>query len=159
ARRVTEPLRRINARLPESVTVGYHSCFGTLSGWPSRTPSSLRGSVILLNQAIVNSGRAAAYVHFPTLGSDDDAFFAPLSDLNVGGARVYVGAIHHMHGTGGIASQLNVVRRYLENFGLAAPCGFGRAPERPGRLLSDQGAEPPRDLIEAIVADHRASAE
>jgi hypothetical protein len=114
ARRVTEPLRLINARLPEGVALGYHSCFGTLSGWPSRRPHDLRGSVILLNEAVTSSGREAAYVHFPTLGSDDETFFAPLSDLNVGGARVYVGAIHHMHGAGGLSSQLNVVRKYLQ---------------------------------------------
>jgi hypothetical protein len=54
AKRVTEPLRLINARLPEGVALGYHSCFGTLRGWPSRRPHNLRGSVILLNEAVTS---------------------------------------------------------------------------------------------------------
>jgi hypothetical protein len=34
------------------VALGYHGCFGTLSGWPSRQPPDLGGSVILLNAMV-----------------------------------------------------------------------------------------------------------
>ena len=45
-------------------------------------------------------------------------------------------------------------RRHLAEFGLAAPCGFGRAPERPGRLLTPEGSAPPPDILDIIVRDH-----
>ena len=52
----------------------------------------------------------------------------------VDGARVYLGAIHHMHPADGLRRQLQAARKYLPQFGIAAPCGFGRLPERPGRF-------------------------
>ncbi|HEX3520813.1 MAG TPA: hypothetical protein VHT52_01855, partial [Stellaceae bacterium] len=64
------------------------------------------------------------------------------------------GAIHHMHDADGLRRQLQTARRHLVEFGLAAPCGFGRAPERPGRLLTAQGSAPPPDIPDIIVRDH-----
>lgn len=158
AERVMAPASEICPLIPNEVAVGHHACFGTLAGWPSRQPSDLTETVLLLNAAVAASGRPVEFVHFPTLGSAEDAFFAPLADLDVGGARVYVGAIHHMHGAGGPSAQIDTVGRYLPDFGLAAPCGFGRAPERPGRLLADEGTEPHPNTLDIIVGDHRRAA-
>ena len=41
AAQVCAPLAEICEALPKSVHLGYHMCFGTLSGWPSRQPPSL----------------------------------------------------------------------------------------------------------------------
>jgi hypothetical protein len=65
-----------------------------------------------------------------------------------------MGAIHHLHGAAGLRGQLRTLRRHLDDFGVAAPCGFGPVPERPGRLLSEQGAQVPPDFLEIIVRDH-----
>ena len=100
------------------------------------------------------AGRRVDFLHFPTLGSADDAFFAPLAELTTGAARVYVGALHHMHDRDGLRRQTATIHKYLKNFGLAAPCGFGRTPERPGRMLTETGAEAPADLLNIIVRDH-----
>ena len=62
-----------------------------------------------------------------------------------------------MHPKDGLEKQLKVVRKFLPEFGLAAPCGFGRAPERPGRLLTEEGDHPPPDYIKVILDDHRAA--
>ena len=137
AERLMTPAQELSPHIPQQVALGYHSCFGTLNGWPSRQPRDLTGSVTLLNAAAAASGRRLDFVHMPTLGSAEDAFFAPLRDLAVGGARIYLGAIHHMHGTGGLRRQLHAARRYVPQFGIAAPCGFGRVPERPGRFLTE----------------------
>lgn len=158
AQRLVEPTRQVCEAIPGETALGYHACFGTLNGWPSRQPPDLTGAVMLLNAAVAASGRRVDFVHFPTLGSAEETFFAPLKDLDAGDARVYVGAIHHMHGRAGLAGQLRTVRRYLPEFGLAAPCGFGRAPERPGRLLSDSGSEPPPNYIDVILNDHLRAA-
>jgi hypothetical protein len=146
------PARAINAILPEAAALGYHSCFGTLNGWPSRQPPSLLGSVMLLNEAVRSAGRRVDFLHFPTLGRGDAAFFAPLAGLEAEDARVYLGAIHHMHDEDGLKRQIAAAGRHLGAFGLAAPCGFGRVPERPGMLSI--GADPRR-----IIDDHLRAAE
>jgi len=153
------PAREISPYIPDQVALGYHSCFGTLDGWPSRQPPDLTGSVILLNEAVAASGRRVDFVHMPTLGSAEDAFFAPLKDLDVAGATVYLGAIHHMHAAGGLRRQLAGARKYLSEFGIAAPCGFGRVPERPGRFLTEEGSEVPPDYLGIILRDHLAAVE
>jgi len=159
AERVTRPLAEICADMPGEVALGYHSCFGTLDGWPSRQPPDLTGTVLLLNASIEASGRKVDFVHFPTTGSTDEGYFRPLADLKLNGTRAYVGAIHHMHGAPGMGPQLATVRKFLPAFGLAAPCGFGRAPERPGRLLTESGDRPPPDVIQVILDDHRTATE
>jgi hypothetical protein len=154
ATRLMQPAQEISSAIPNSVALGYHSCFGTLNGWPSRQPRDLTGSVALLNAAVAASGRRVDFLHLPTLGSAEEAFFAPLGELDAGGARVYLGAIHHMHDAGGLRRQLRAARRWLPEFGLAAPCGFGRVPERPGRFLTEMGSEVPPDFLQIILKDH-----
>ena len=157
AERVMEPAKAICPFIPPEVDLGYHSCFGTLNGWPSRQPTSLLGTVLLLNAAVAASGRKVQFLHFPTTGSVEEFFFSPLAGLKTAGARVYVGAIHHLHGEGGLRRQLQLVRKYLKELGVAAPCGFGRAPERPGSLLSQKGPATSQAILENIVRDHVAA--
>ena len=52
AERLMAPAADICPYIPKEVELGYHSCFGTLNGWPSRQPSSLLGTVLLLNAGI-----------------------------------------------------------------------------------------------------------
>ncbi len=154
AARLLLPAQEIAPHIPKAAALGYHSCFGTLDGWPSRRPGDLAGSVLLLNAAVAASGRRVDFLHLPTLGSAEDAFFAPLRDLDARGARVYLGAVHHMHGAAGLRGQLGAARRNLPEFGIAAPCGFGRVPERPGRFLSETGSDVPPDFLDIIIRDH-----
>jgi hypothetical protein len=155
AARLMAPAQEISPHIPERAALGYHSCFGTLDGWPSRQPRDLTGSVLLLNAAVAASGRRVDFLHLPTLGSAEDAFFAPLRELEASGARVYLGAIHHMHGAAGLRGQLRAACRYLPDFGIAAPCGFGRVPERPGRFLTETGSQVPADFLQIILRDHQ----
>jgi len=55
-----------------------------------------------------------------------------------------------------LTEQIQTARKYLPDFGIAAPCGFGRAPARPGRLLTDKGSEAPPNYLDAILNDHMA---
>jgi hypothetical protein len=109
--------------IPERVAVGYHFCFGTLGGWPRFSPDDLGAAVELANAFVVASGRRVDWVHLPVLDTSDDAFFAPLKNLKSNGARVYLGAIHHMDN---FDARLAAARKYCPDFGLAAYCGFGR---------------------------------
>jgi hypothetical protein len=117
--------RVLSARIPEEVELGYHFCFGTLGGWPRFSPADLGATVRLANAVVEASGRRVDWIHIPVLDRADDAFFAPLKDLEPKGARVFLGLIHHMDS---FSERVAVARKYLPEFGVAAYCGFGRSP-------------------------------
>jgi hypothetical protein len=124
---------------------------------PFRTPSvSGEQTVLLANAAIECSGRRVDFFHIPTLGSASDEFFSPLSNLEAKGARVYMGAIHHMHGPGGMSEQLRTIKKYLPEFGLGGACGFGRVPDHPGKIISEHGRVIP-DYLDVILRDHKSA--
>jgi len=111
---------------------------------------------LVSNAAVECTDRPVDFMHIPTLGSSSDEFFRPMAELKANGARIYMGAIHHLHGPEGMKAQLEAIRKYIPEFGLAAPCGFGRAPERPGKLLSETGEVRP-DYIDIILKDHKSA--
>ena len=118
-------VRNLSPGIPEEVALGYHLCFGTLGGWPRFQPETLSETVKLANAFLEASGRRVDWIHIPLLDTEDEAFFAPLKDLNPRGARVYLGAIHNMER---FRQRVALARKYLPEFGLAAYCGFGRSP-------------------------------
>jgi hypothetical protein len=129
------PIARLSAQVPREVAVGFHFCFGTFGGWPAFTPKDLGPTVALANASVAAAGRPVDWVHVPTLDTADPAFYAALEKLEVGDARVYLGAIHSM---GTLKARLDVARRFLPSFGLGAYCGFGRTPpDQLPRILQD----------------------
>jgi hypothetical protein len=128
-------VRNLSPHIPPEVALGYHLCFGTLGGWPRFQPDDLGQAVKLANAFVAASGRRVDWIHIPVLDRSDDAFLAPLKDLNPQGARVYLGAIHNM---ARFKERIATARKYLSDFGLGAYCGFGRLPvsELP-KILTD----------------------
>jgi hypothetical protein len=118
-------IRNLSSGIPDEVQLGMHVCFGTFGGWPRFAPDDLGAAVEFVNAAIASAGRRFDWVHIPTLDRSDDAFFAPLAKLDPKGARIYLGLIHNMPR---FKERLATARKYLSDFGLAAPCGFGREP-------------------------------
>jgi hypothetical protein len=123
--RNVEQFRRLSPLVPERALLGYHLCFGTLGGWPRFAPPDLSATVELANAVIEASSRRVDWIHIPVLDGVGDAFFAPLRNLKPRGARVYLGVIHHMDG---FKERIELARKYLPDFGVAAYCGFGRIP-------------------------------
>jgi hypothetical protein len=120
-----DEVRALSSQIPTAVALGYHFCFGTLGGWPRFAPNDLGQAVKLANAVVAASGRRVDWIHLPVLDRSDEAFFAPLAQLEPQGARVYLGAIHNM---GTFATRIAVARKFLPHFGLGAYCGFGRLP-------------------------------
>lgn len=114
---------RLSAAVPQPVALGYHACFGTLGGWPTVSPDTISNEVRFLNDAVARSTRKVDFVHLPMLDRSEPEYAAPLADLNVGDAEVYLGMIHNIDT---FATRLANARRYLKDFAIAAPCGFGR---------------------------------
>ncbi|SRR5579875_1341313 len=120
------PAAHLTPSIPKEVMVGYHLCYGTLGGWPMVSPKNLSMAVKFANELVARSGRRVDFVHIPTLDTLDESYYAPLKDLQVGGSRVYLGSIHAMGDLNRFRKRLEITRQYLPQFGLAAPCGFGR---------------------------------
>jgi hypothetical protein len=130
---------RLSAAVPAPVALGYHACFGTLGGWPLVKPDTIANQVKFLNDAVARSARPVDFVHLPMLDRSDPQYAAPLADLRVGDADIYLGMIHNM---ASFETRLRNARRYLGDFKIAAPCGFGRIPPEqvPGILREHEDA-------------------
>jgi len=84
---------------------------------------------------VAESGRTVDWLHLAGpryLRSEDDSFFAPLSDLAVGDTRVYLGIVLPMDGEPGLERRQATASKYLDDFGVAMYCGFGRQPGQDG---------------------------
>jgi hypothetical protein len=130
--------------IPDEVLYGYHWCYGTRGGWPMTAMEDLSLCVSLSNEAVKRAGRRVDYVHMPVSREPDEAFFAPLADLDIGEARLYLGMIHHGDGSDAFRRRLELARVHADGFGIASVCGYGRVS--------------PAELDEALKA-HRACAE
>lgn len=130
-----EQFARLSAPIPAGVALGYHACFGTLGGWPLVKPDTIAHQVKFLNDAVARSERRVDFVHLPMLDRSDTNYAAPLADLAVGSAEIYLGLIHNMKS---FAERLANARRFLPDFKIAAPCGFGRLSRAELRAVMDE---------------------
>src|SRR6516165_9739656 len=140
AARLAAPAAEIAPAIPEGVALGYHGCFGTLSGWPSRQPPDIGGSVILLNAMVAASGRRVDFLHLPTLGTADEAFFAPLERLRAPSASIWGGRIS--------VAGPSRVRCAGETFSLLLTGGRQRQTSRPAALVRQ--AHPAQRLADRV---------
>ncbi len=130
--RNTAPIERLCRDIPADAMLGHHLCYGTLGGWPMVSPKDLAMAVKFANVCITNSGRNVDFIHIPMLNTVDENYYRPLRDLKAGKARVYLGLIHNMGQPEQFRQRLALARKFLPEFGLSAPCGFGR--EKPSTL-------------------------
>jgi hypothetical protein len=150
------PAREVSAHIPAEVQLGYHACYGTATGWPVREPADLTGCVLLCNAGVAASGRRVDFLHMPTVAGTTEAYVAPLADLETGGARVYMGLIHALHEDGGMRRQMELIKTHIPDFGVAAPCGFGRGP---AKMSAQTGLATPNDYMDGLIADQIAAVE
>jgi hypothetical protein len=133
--RVTGPVGRLTRQIPEEVLVGYHLCYGTFPEWPMYEARDMGLLVSMANYAVEHSGRVVDWLHLAGpryLRSEDDSFFTPLADLDVGDTRVYLGIVLPIDGVPGLRRRHATASRYLSDFGVAMYCGFGRQPGSDG---------------------------
>jgi hypothetical protein len=133
--RFTRPVERLTRLIPEAALVGYHLCYGTFPQWPMFEARDLGLLVRMANFAAAHSGRQVDWFHFPgprDLRSEDDRYYRPLANLDVGDARVYLGLALPVDGVAGLRRRQATARRHLTDFGVANYCGFGRQPGKDG---------------------------
>jgi len=134
--------------VPADVALGYHICYGDFNHRHSVEPKDLSVAVRMLNEAAARAQRPLDFAHLPVpINRSDDAYFAPLKDLRVSDARIFLGLIHYDDGVAGTRARIAAAKRHLADFGVATECGFGR--RRPETL-------PALLRIHREVADHLA---
>ena len=80
----------------------------------------------------------------------DDAFFAPLQHLEAGDTNLYLGLVHGDSLEANLA-RVAAAKRHAGGFGVAAECGFGRAPpEKMPALIARH-----REVADALLAPLR----
>jgi hypothetical protein len=133
--RFTGPVARLTPQIPEEVLVGYHLCYGTFPEWPMYEARDLGLLVRMANHAVANSGRTVDWVHMAGpryLRSEDESYFRPLTDLDAGDARVFLGIVLPIDGVAGLERRHCTASKFLSDFGVAMYCGFGRQPGADG---------------------------
>jgi hypothetical protein len=145
---------RLASLIPDEVLMGYHFCYGTFPEWPMFEARDMDLIVRMANFAVGESGRQVDWLHLAGpryLRSEDERFFAPLANLRSADARVFLGIVLPIDGVHGTIRRYETASHFLEDFGVAMYCGFGRQPGR-------DGAETMTDHRETVLAVARLNA-
>jgi hypothetical protein len=148
--RFAGPVTRITRLIPEETLVGYHLCYGTFPSWPMHEAQDMELLVRMANYAAGHSGRQVDFLHLAgprDLRSQDERFFEPLLGLHVPDTRVYLGIVLPVDGVDGLRRRHATASKYLDDFGIAMYCGFGRQPGQDGM----QTMREHRDVVETVV--------
>lgn len=124
---VSGAIARLGPAVPKDANLGYHLCYGTLGGWPMRSGDDLGMAVKMIDAILDHSGRRVDYVHIPVLDNAPAEYFEPLQNIRRDEkTRYYFGAIHNMNNEEDFRHKLSQIGQHVTDFGIAAPCGFGR---------------------------------
>lgn len=126
-------LGRLGDAVPAGVELGYHLCYGSPRDEHLVQPKDAAILVEMLTGIAAATGRGIDFFHIPVPRErTDEAFYAPLQAWRrPTGTRLYLGLLHHDDGAGDRA-RIAVARRFVDDFGFSAECGWGRT--EPGRL-------------------------
>ena len=121
-------ISRLSPRIPESVLLGMHLCYGDLEHTHLFEPKDLAIVVKMANLAVAQAGRRFDFVHMPVpRNRSDDAYFTPLQDLKIGNTKLFIGLVHLTDGTPGSLQRLATFKRHYNGpYGVATECGWGR---------------------------------
>ena len=100
--------------IPAEVLYGYHLCLGTWPKCPLTPVRDLTLVVRMANAIVANTPRRVDFVHLPMTKEADRQFCAPLTDLDIGEARVFLGLEWKEDGTrccGGLKLPASFCRR------------------------------------------------
>jgi len=138
-------LGRLGDAVPAGIELGYHLCYGSPRDEHLVQPKDSTILVELMEGIAGATGRHIDFLHIPVPKERiDEDYYHPLGHWKPpAGARLYLGLLHHDDEAGDRA-RIAMARRFVNEFGLSAECGWGRT--EPGRLS-------------ALLKGHRIAAE
>ena len=130
-------LGRLGNAVPAEVDLGYHLCYGSPRDEHLVMPEDMGILVEIANGLSAGLDRPLDFVHMPVPKDRmDAAYFRPLRDLEISpDTEVMLGLIHY-DDEGGDCDRIDTALRFLDSFGVATECGWGRTdPNRVSGLL------------------------
>jgi hypothetical protein len=112
--------------------------------------------VRMANYAMEHSGRQVDWLHLAgprDLRSEDGRFFEPLRGLRASDTRVFLGIVLPIDGVNGLRRRHATASRYLDDFGVAMYCGFGRQPGQDGMETMREH----RDVVKSFLGARSAT--
>jgi hypothetical protein len=130
---IFDMLGRLGDSVPDDVEMGYHLCYGSPRDEHLVQPRDSAILVEMMEGIAVATRRRIDFLHIPVpKDRTDEAYFAPLKRWKrPQGTKLYLGLLHHDDAAGDKA-RIAMARRFVDDFGLSAECGWGRT--EPGRL-------------------------
>lgn len=134
---IVERLIRYAGQVPEDVELGIHLCYGDAGHKHFKEPEDTSLLVEVANKVSAGVSRPIAWLHLPVpRDRDDDAYFAPLENLELHPeTELYLGLVHYTDGVDGTQRRIEAADRHTGAFGVATECGFGRRPSETVRDL------------------------
>ena len=128
--RYLQALTNVAQHVPAPTLMGCHLCYGDLGHTHLVEPPDLSLVVQMANAATQAVSRPIDFFHMPVPRSRDDAaYFAPLKDLEIGAAKLYLGLVHLTDGVAGTLRRIRTAQHAYSGFGVATECGLGRRPQ------------------------------
>ncbi len=125
---ITDRLGALVDLVPEPAEVGIHLCYGDSGHKHFCEPEDAGHLVQVANGTADKASRAIAWIHMPVPKERDDAaFYAPLTDLDLPeSTMLYLGLVHDTDGKDGTMRRVDAASDFVNRFGVATECGFGR---------------------------------
>jgi ubiquinone/menaquinone biosynthesis C-methylase UbiE len=126
---ILERLIRVSRLVPPDVELGFHFCEGHDEQAPRRARDMSR-MVEIANALAGSLDRPLNWVHMPLAREAVDADFArPLAGLRLQPqTELYLGVLYPDDTSEESRRRIDVAHEFVGDFGVAAPCGWGRQP-------------------------------
>ena len=125
---VIERTVRLADYVSPTVECGYHLCYGDMAHKHYIEPKDMGYLAEAAAAVIKGAKRDITFFHMPVpIDRTDEAFFAPLKDLELGKTQLYLGLVHadDLEGT---KQRIAAANSAGKTFGVATECGMGRTP-------------------------------
>jgi SAM-dependent methyltransferase len=124
---VLERLLRLSRGVPAVVELGFHLCYGDDYHGHFTVPEDTRKLVEVANSLAAALYRPLNWIHLPVPAQAEEEYFAPLEGLRLHpGTELYLGVLHLQDGKVGARRRISCASRYVQGFGVATDCGWGR---------------------------------
>jgi len=132
-KQIFDMLGRLGDAVPDDIEMGYHLCYGSPRDEHLVQPRDSAILVEMMDGIAAAARRRIDFLHIPVPKERvDEAYYAPLKRWKrPQGTKLYLGLLHHEDAAGDKA-RIAMARRFVDDFGLSAECGWGRT--EPGRL-------------------------
>jgi hypothetical protein len=119
---------RLSNHVPADIDLLFHFCYGDRAHKHVVEPTAMADMVDFANRLARQLSRPIQLLHMPVpRDRSDDEYFEPLKRLKLSRqTEICLGLVHYTDGVEGTLTRLRSARKYIEDFGIATECGFGR---------------------------------